>query len=531
MLNSKITPPQLEALLALLESDPALANQKLKVLVKDKNHKAYKLELQIMLGLSEAYLWQYVTAEKILRIALPKAASAHVFFAAGLAYDELASIYLIKSQIDLAMRTWLKGLQLGLQQHDINTQLRCNLGLGKVFYGMNDFRNAKRYHLAATELSYLTKSSEQICEVYLCLGVDFIRLYEFDKAYAALKIAEENLSTAQHQQRNFCEIRAYLGIVHAGLGQMSLALQCFEEATLSAQQHNYTWGLALAHIEHAKVLVLLQRYEPAIELAQQTVAAAKAMNSMAFSTQAHELMYQIYKDQHQFELALEQHIIFTEHYLEKIHRSQDHQLTSTTIALLKQIHNVQELEVSLQENVHLINRLEKHQELIRLLTSKAETDALTGLYNRRALDTRLEREIELAIQLQQPFSVLMLDLDFFKRINDQFSHQAGDRVLKEAAQIFTQSCRQGEFVARFGGEEFIVLLPGADLAAALRIAERIRTAIESCIWSKIVPALKQQTVSIGAACRNSDELAESLLARADAKLYEAKHSGRNTVCG
>lgn len=521
----------LESLLTLVESDPAQALQTLKELLKDKKNSTHKIELQIMQGLSEANLWDYENAEKTLRNVLPKAASAHVFFAVGLAYDELASIYLIKSQIDLAMRTWLKGLQLGLQQHDINTQLRCNLGIGKVFFGMNDFRNAKRYHLAATELSYLSKSNEQICEVYLCLGVDFIRLYEFDKAYAALKIAEENLSSAQHRSRNYCEIQVYLGIVYASLGHIEQSLACFNEASTSAEQHKYTWGQALASIEHAKVLISIKRYDQAIELALQTVAAAKAMNSMVFSTQAHELMYQIYKDQHRFQLALEQHIIFTEHFLEKIRRTQDHQLSSTTFALLKQIHNFQELEVSSQENAHLVNRLEKHQELIQMLTFKAETDALTGLYNRRALDTRLEREIELAIQLQQPFSLLILDLDFFKRVNDLFSHQAGDRVLKQAAMLFTQSCRHGEFVARFGGEEFTVLLPGADLSSALRIAERIREAVEEFNWSSIIPQLSQQTISIGAACRENDEHADSLLARADAKLYEAKHLGRNRVCG
>ncbi|MGL6041247.1 MAG: GGDEF domain-containing protein, partial [Deefgea sp.] len=428
-------------------------------------------------------------------------------------------------------RTWLKGLQLGLQQHDVNTQLRCNLGLGKVFFGMNDFRNARRYHLAATELSYLAKSPEQICEVYLCLGVDFIRLYEYDKAYSSLKISETNLAKAQHPQRNYCEIKAYLGMVHSGLGQFSLALECFEAATLAAKQQNYIWGLALTHLEHAKALAILKRNDQAINIAQQAAIAAKAMNSLAFSTQAHELMYQIYKDQNQFELALEQHIIYTEQHLEKMRRSQNHHLSATTTALLKQTHNFQELEVSLQENVHLVNRLEKHQVLIQQLTSKAETDALTGLFNRRALDARIEREVELALQLQQPFSILMLDLDFFKRVNDLYSHQAGDRVLKEAANILIQTCRQGEFVARFGGEEFTVLLPGADLAAAMRIAERILSAIESFVWARIVAGLPQQTVSIGAASRQIDELAEPLLARADAKLYEAKHTGRNKVCG
>ena len=320
-------------------------------------------------------------------------------------------------------------------------------------------------------------------------------------------------------------------IFWSGLGQISLALECFAAASSLAKQHNYTWGLALSNLEHAKVLVLLKRNKAAIALAQASASAASVMNSLAFSTQAHQLMYQIYKDQNQFELALEQHIIFTEQHLEMMRRNQDHQLSKTTTALLKQIHNAQELEVSMQENARLMNRLEKHQILIQQLTSKAETDALTGLYNRGALDVRLKREIELAMQLQQPFSVLMLDLDFFKRVNDLYSHQAGDKVLKEAANIFIQTCRQGEFVARFGGEEFIVLLPGADLAAALRIAERIRTAIESFIWSSVVARLPQQTVSIGVACRQLDELAEALLARADQKLYQAKETGRNKVCG
>jgi diguanylate cyclase (GGDEF)-like protein len=151
-------------------------------------------------------------------------------------------------------------------------------------------------------------------------------------------------------------------------------------------------------------------------------------------------------------------------------------------------------------------------DLLGRLRETALTDALTGLPNRRAWDERLEE----AIQAGEPVCVAILDLDFFKSFNDDHGHQAGDRLLKEAAAGWRAELRPTDMVARYGGEEFVVLLHGHDVDAARRVVDRLRAATP-----------RGQSCSAGVALRGYGEGATTLLGRADEALYEAKRSGRN----
>ncbi|BCY11503.1 hypothetical protein L3i22_065910 [Actinoplanes sp. L3-i22] len=148
----------------------------------------------------------------------------------------------------------------------------------------------------------------------------------------------------------------------------------------------------------------------------------------------------------------------------------------------------------------------------------ARRDELTGLPNRRAWTDELPRVLEQARQNERPVSVCMVDLDHFKAFNDTHGHQAGDRLLKEAAAAWLNQVRRSDILARYGGEEFIVLLPDTDLDAAGAIMQRLR---------QVTPGA--QTFSAGVAAWDRAETSEELIARADAALYEAKHSGRDRV--
>jgi diguanylate cyclase (GGDEF)-like protein len=158
---------------------------------------------------------------------------------------------------------------------------------------------------------------------------------------------------------------------------------------------------------------------------------------------------------------------------------------------------------------------------------QARTDALTGLANRRSMDERLDAAFRDAIDRHAPLSFALLDLDHFKRINDQYSHDVGDRALRLVASVMARELGE-ERVARWGGEEFALLFPNQDLAAAVALCERLRRAIEAADCQDLAPGLKI-TASIGIADRTGLAHHEKLVSRADTKLYEAKHSGRNRV--
>ena len=166
--------------------------------------------------------------------------------------------------------------------------------------------------------------------------------------------------------------------------------------------------------------------------------------------------------------------------------------------------------------------------LLEQLEHLALTDALTGLPNRRAFDLEAERLMAHARREKWPATMGMVDVDWFKRINDQHGHPAGDALLKVVAQKIQQVIRSGDLCGRIGGDEFGLLLPHATLQQAAIVAERIRSVIAEPVRTPDVPAI-DVTVSIGLAKLDTSARVETALAHADAALYQAKLTGRNRV--
>ena len=166
-----------------------------------------------------------------------------------------------------------------------------------------------------------------------------------------------------------------------------------------------------------------------------------------------------------------------------------------------------------------------HEEIYRMTI----VDGLTQIHNKRYLFEALEKELIRARRYERDLSVLMFDIDFFKRINDQYGHLAGDHVLRDLARIVQDRIRRDEVFARYGGEEFVIVLPETSLAGAVALAENLRARVGShgfAFQGEQIPV----TISIGCALLQDDKAATDLIQRADEKLYQAKRSGRNRVC-
>lgn len=164
------------------------------------------------------------------------------------------------------------------------------------------------------------------------------------------------------------------------------------------------------------------------------------------------------------------------------------------------------------------------------LRSQSIKDPLTGMYNRRFLTEIMDREIRRAVRAEQALGILMLDLDHFKRFNDTYGHEAGDTILKETAAFLSRSIRVEDTVCRFGGEEFVVILPTADMNAAHARGERIRSKLREVTVLHQGQSLGMITVSVGvAALPQHGTSSKELLEAADAALYRAKREGRDRV--
>ena len=175
-------------------------------------------------------------------------------------------------------------------------------------------------------------------------------------------------------------------------------------------------------------------------------------------------------------------------------------------------------------------RSDRLAEQTRELSHAATVDPLTALFNRRYFATRIEEEIERARRYSLELSLLLIDVDDFKRLNDELGHLAGDYLLRQIAEVLKRSVRVFDVCTRFGGEEFAILMPGSGVNNALVVAERIRARVEQASREAgPLPPHLRITVSLGLATLATDPSPHEFIARADRALYRAKAEGKNCV--
>jgi len=172
--------------------------------------------------------------------------------------------------------------------------------------------------------------------------------------------------------------------------------------------------------------------------------------------------------------------------------------------------------------------IELEQSILRL----ASTDYLTGLLNRRAFLERMTREMNRCQREKSQLGIIIMDIDHFKQVNDEYGHQVGDVVLQELSATLANSCRVYDFLGRYGGEEFIICLPGADKWNTYQIAERMRASIESqkiCLEDNMTEVNVTASFGVASMLPDQNRSSDDLIKQADDALYQAKREGRNRV--
>jgi len=232
-------------------------------------------------------------------------------------------------------------------------------------------------------------------------------------------------------------------------------------------------------------------------------------------------------------------------YNEKIYKQSEKLEKITLLDDIKKIKNELIIEVEnirktvREKELHDSDKLEKLSRKVNYLNVELEKakeesikDGLTGIFNRKAFDMYIKKIVERNTVTKAPFSILLLDIDDFKKINDNFGHQTGDRVLVAMAQKCRGFIRSDDFLARYGGEEFVVVLPGASLRNAVKKGKLIckeiakaRYALEESKENTIISI----TVSIGASVHKKGDTVETIIERADKALYVAKQAGKNRI--
>ena len=202
--------------------------------------------------------------------------------------------------------------------------------------------------------------------------------------------------------------------------------------------------------------------------------------------------------------------------------------------LVKELSNATTRSSALEANfLKTTKDLDQIKDSLKLAEQHSNTDALTGLANRRSLEAFLRTAQITAMETGTPLSVLMIDIDHFKKFNDSYGHQVGDQVLRLVAKVLQEGVRDCDLAVRFGGEELLAVLPGAPLDDCLETAERIRHRISEARLTRRATGeeISSVTVSIGVAQFRMAESADGMIERCDRALYQAKRAGRNCTVG
>jgi diguanylate cyclase (GGDEF)-like protein len=475
----------------------------------------------------------------------------------------------------------VQGREIALSLEDIVLQRDCTNLVGAASVRLGDFKTAIHYVEETYRLNLLLKD-----EVGTIVSVTNIGTLNFElKQYAtAIQAVEEALerSRAIHDAPReataltnlgtfrftaysdpaslelmreayalFTELGMDLDAAHnlANLGEALLefetpdiAIGVLQQAREASLKANNTESAVSSLLYLGSAYLKKQEFETARLFLEQGIAEALEIGQKVLEIDLEKRLCDLYIATQNYQQALFHHQKF--YALEQTMRDEN---TSKAARALEVQHGLERARAEANRhkarNVELADALmaleQSDLEKTKLLTQLRITtlelqqqvirDSLTKLFNRRYLEERLALEFQRASKAGTPLPVAMIDIDDFKQINDSFSHQVGDDVLRAIGVLMGQALRPSDIAARYGGEEFAIVLAGVTPERALQICERLRKSVEDHDWKSIHPLLTV-SISVGLASDTTVSSHEKLLSLADEKMYQAKRTGKNRVC-
>ncbi len=449
------------------------------------------------------------------------------------ALNGLAGTYFSLFDYQGAAELYLHSLGLAQSLGNLDAEGAALGNLGAVYLEQGELTRAQELFQKGLEICIRVGNQQREAVVRNNLGFTYYRL---DSHQSSLEYSQQALELAQKLRDRRIEASALgnLALTYFALGQYDTALELNKRALeLERSLHNrHTEADLLLQI--GRIWLEKRSYVMAQGTLEEALQVAQASGNRKAHTEVHLYLSEVWQHKGQFALALQQHRLYHELTTANLRE----QLERKTLALLIRFQAeqaLQQAEIVRLRNVELVAanealkqaNLEKSN-LLAQLEQMVRTDPLTQIYNRRYLEQNLSQLFEQSRTEQWPLSVALIDLDHFKAINDTYSHQAGDEVLKTTAHLFRESLPDVELIARYGGEEFAIVFPRTPVTEAAAACERLRQRIEAYDWSFIHPDLVV-TVSIGVSDAPSAPNHEKLLMVADQYLYDAKRKRRNQV--
>ncbi len=419
--------------------------------------------------------------------------------------NELGNIYWRLSDYSSSLDHYMHGLRIMEIEPDPELEVFLLQGLGAIHYEIGDYEEALKYSKRSIELNPADITGRAIG-----LNNTAYILHEMKRDEEALPYALQALDVYGNEPYSVgrLELLHTLGTIYLQMGEVDRSCFYFEEAGRAAERHENTLqklnallGICQVHEKKGELKEALQKLLFVLQVSQE-------IGSLVSECETRELLAKLYKQMGNYQAALEQHVAFHALHVQIFNERSD-----------QRIHNAR-----------LLLEVETIQKEANLYRTLAATDVLTSLLSRREFFERGGRIVGQTHLQGKPVCLLMIDLDNFKRINDLNGHAVGDRVLSIVARRLKNTLRQDDLAGRYGGDEFVVLMPDIDLLDCQQIAERCQNVVSeepvevdsSRFWISI---------SIGLVVSNADDTLslEELIRQADSHLLQAKRDGRNRI--
>jgi diguanylate cyclase (GGDEF)-like protein len=455
----------------------------------------------------------------------------------GKALNNVACILLDQGNYSRALEYFLRSFECTQQLANPEMMGTALLNVGVTHLELGNLEEA---------LTYLTRSMEHISHVpeiksrvLQNLSHYFQKTGDLDQS---LKYAEQSLAGYQIIDNSHGIIGALsnLGEIHLSQDNLEEAQFYFEEALRISSLKNEKTEQAHNHLLLGRVYIRKKQLDKAVHILEKVFAFQN--NYKTYTYKAHRELSLVYEQKNDYKRALIHHkkYILIKNRLFNAESEQKIQSLRITFKLeqaeresrlLKQKN--EELSLSNKKLEQLTQRQKEldsqKSQLVEQLETYAHKDSLTDLFNRRYLDKQFRMELDRALSNDSPLCVMICDIDDFKRVNDHYSHNIGDAVLVEVSRVISENIRAHDVLSRYGGEEFVLLMPETEKTDAIQISRRINHLIEHNDWDTIQKDMKI-TISMGLCCDTSVSKFEKMLACADQHLYTAKYQGKNQLC-
>ncbi|HEU0014845.1 MAG TPA: tetratricopeptide repeat-containing diguanylate cyclase [Longimicrobium sp.] len=412
------------------------------------------------------------------------------------------------------------------EQDSIGLSFTSN-NAGTLHLSLGDYEEARKCYERTLALKRQIGDRPGEAIALLNLGIALAALRQ---PHRALSLFRSGLELARDTGERACEaeVLASLADLYDQLGAGDEARDYYRTSLDVASAHGLYDTEAATRIHLGELLTKQGSVDEAVEHLVAALDLARRVGSLPHTYAAHKAFAAVYEVRGETDEALCHYKTYHQIKEEVWSTDSDRRIRAQLVRVQVE-QSRREAELLRERNEALAAANEEKVRLVAELDRLTREDALTGIANRRALDAQLALEWERARRFQRDLTVAMVDVDHFKQVNDRHGHAAGDEVLRRIAALLGEQTRRVDFVARCGGEEFVLLLVETPLEGALAKCEQLRAAVEEYDWEAVAPGLRV-TVSFGVSGDPAPS-PDALLAAADARLYAAKHAGRNRVHG